>query len=133
MNARGARRLAPAEWVTLALSLVVVGALIGFGVREEFERRDAFAGEIEVIFDASKAERQGSSYMIPYLVRNTGSEAIDSAEIWIEIYAGETLVETAEIRVQALPLEGTQLGLYVTELDPAAHHIRGRLESLQFP
>ena len=50
-----------------------------------------------------------------------------------EVYAGEELVETAEIRVQSLPLEGTQLGLYVTTLDPGAHTIQGRLESLQFP
>jgi uncharacterized protein (TIGR02588 family) len=127
------RRLAPAEWVTLAIGLLVVGVFVAVAVGEEIERRDDPPGAIEIVFDATQAERQGSRWFVPYLVRNTGSAAIDSAEIWIEVYAGEELVDTAEISVQSLPLDGTQLGVYVTELDPDAHTIQGRLESLQFP
>jgi uncharacterized protein (TIGR02588 family) len=133
MSTVAARKLAPAEWVTLALGLIVVGVFVGVAVREALERRDGPAGAIEITFDATQAELQGSSWFVPYVVRNTGSVAIDSAEIWIEIYAGEEIVETAEISVQTLPIEGRQLGVYVTALNPDAHTIQGRLESLQFP
>jgi uncharacterized protein (TIGR02588 family) len=133
MSTSAPRKLAHAEWITLLIGLVVIGTFVAVAVREEFQRRDSPAGAIEITFDATQAELQGSSWFVPYLVRNTGSVAIDSAELWIEIYAGVELVETAEIRVQFLPIDGTQLGVYVTELDPEAHTIAGRLESLQFP
>ncbi len=133
MTARSPRRLSPAEWVTLLVGLIVVGLFVGVAIHEELERRDDPAGALEILFDATQAERQGPRWFVPYVVSNTGSAAIDSAEIWIEVYAGEELVETAEIRVQSLPLEGSQFGLYVTSLDPDAHTIQGRLESLQFP
>lgn len=133
MTARSSRRLSAAEWVTLLVSLSVVGLFIGIALHEEFERRDEPAGAIEVRFDAAQAEFRDGTWYVPYVVRNAGSVAIDSAEIWIEVYAGEEVVDTAEIRVLSLPLEGTQLGIYVTTLDPAAHTIQGRLESLQFP
>jgi uncharacterized protein (TIGR02588 family) len=66
-------------------------------------------------------------------VVNTGSEAISSAEIWIEVSAGERVVESAEITVQFLPLQGKQVGMFVTTRDPASHALRGRVESLEFP
>ena len=49
---------------------------------------------------------------------NTGSEAISSAEIWIEVYDGERVVESAEINVQFLPLQGKQDGMFVTTQRP---------------
>ena len=60
-------------------------------------------------------------------------ELPDSAEIWIEVYDGERVVESAEINVQFLPLQGKQDGVFVTTQDPASHFLRGRIESLQFP
>ena len=133
MTTRAPRRLSLAEWVTLLMGLIVVGLFVGVAIHEEWERRDDPAGAIEIRLDATQAVRQGPSWYVPYVVRNTGAAAIDSAEIWIEVYDGDELVDTAEIRVQSLPLEGSQFGLFVTTLDPDAHTIKGRLESLQFP
>ena len=70
---------------------------------------------------------------MPYTVLNSGEQALTSAEIWIEVYDGERLVESTEVTVEFLPLQGTQEGMYVTTLDPATHRLVGRLESLQFP
>lgn len=124
---------AAAEWVTLTISLLIVGAMLAIGLREEFQRHEALAGDLEVTFDPGQAERRGKSYFVPYLIRNTGADAIASAELWIEVYAGEELVESAEENVSALPLQGTQPGIYVTTRDPATHEFRARMESLQFP
>ncbi|MCC7023626.1 MAG: hypothetical protein IT338_12430 [Thermomicrobiales bacterium] len=122
-----------AEWVTLALSLLVIGTLVTVAVMEQSRLEQQEGPGLTVIFDADHATRRGDSYVIPYAIRNTGSEAITSAEIWFDVLEGATVVESAEIRVAFLPLQGTQRGIFVTTHDPARYALRDRLESLQIP
>jgi uncharacterized protein (TIGR02588 family) len=126
-------RRTAAEWVTLALSVVVVGTLVFVALREEALRDEANGGNLEITFDPAQTEARGEFFYVPYTIVNTGSRAIASAEIWIDIFAGERLVGSAEIRVQFLPLRGTQSGVFVTPFDPETHTVQGRLESMQFP
>jgi uncharacterized protein (TIGR02588 family) len=129
----GRGRRSNAEWVTLALSLFVVGALVAVALVEEARRQQVDLSSVQVTFDREHTTSRESFYYVPYTVRNTGRDAISSAEIWIEVYDGEELVESAEILVQYLPLQGKQDGIYVSAHDPRTHDMRGRLESLQFP
>jgi uncharacterized protein (TIGR02588 family) len=122
-----------AEWVTLALSVLVVGSLIAVAIVEESRRQAENGASVLVTFDNEGARSDGESYYIPYTVMNTGDQAISSADIWIEVYDGTDRVESAEITVEFLPLEGKQDGVYVSAFDPTTHTLRGRLESLQFP
>jgi len=133
MTERAARRKSIAEWVTLSLSLLVVGALIVVGLVEESRRQQGDGTALQVTFDTERAMASGDSSYIPYVVVNTGSAAIASAEIWFEVYDGERVVESAEINVQFLPLQGKQNGVFVTTQDPASHSLHSRVESLQFP
>jgi uncharacterized protein (TIGR02588 family) len=133
MTGGAARRKSTAEWVTLFLSAVVVGALIVVALVEESRRQEGDAAGLHVTFDAEHVSRSGESFYVPYTVINTGSEAVSSAEIWIEVFEGERVVESAEINVQFLPLQGKQDGLFVTTRDPARFTLRSRVESLQFP
>jgi uncharacterized protein (TIGR02588 family) len=133
MNRSPLRGLTSPEWVTLIVSLLVVGTMVGVGLREASSRHDRIAGEIQIELQAEDAEYRDGIYYVPYLVTNTGSVAITSAEIWFEVYAGTELVESAEINISSLPLRGTQEGIYVTPLDPNTHEFRGRLETVQFP
>jgi uncharacterized protein (TIGR02588 family) len=133
MTACGARRHTAAEWVTLSLSVLVMGALIVVALVEESRRQQGDAAGLQVTFDTERVVARGESFYVPYSVVNTGSEAISSAEIWIEVTDGERVVEAAEINVQFLPLQGKQDGIFVTTRDPASHALRSRLESLQFP
>jgi uncharacterized protein (TIGR02588 family) len=133
MTERAARRKSIAEKVTLSLSVLVVGALILVALVEESRRQDGDGAALQVTFDTEDAAARGESFYVPYTVTNTGSEAISSAEVWIEVYDGERVVESAEINVQFLPLQGKQDGMFVTTHDPASHELRSRLESLQFP
>lgn len=130
---RGARRRSAAEWVTLSLSVLVVGALIVVALVEESRRQEADPAALRVTFDTERTTARGESYYVPYAVQNTGSDAISSAEIWIDVYDGEQLVESAEIIVQFLPLQGRQEGVFVTAYDPASHSLESRVESIQFP
>ncbi len=133
MTERAARRKSLAEWVTLSLSVLVVGALIVVALAEEARRQERDGAPLHITFDTEQAATRDETFYIPYTVTNTGSEAISSAEIWIDIYDGERVVESAEINVQFLPLQGTQDGTFVTTRDPASHALRSRIESLQFP
>ena len=133
MTERVTRRKSLAEWVTLSLSVLVVGALIVVALVEESRRQDGDGPPLQMTFDTEHGTARGESFYIPYTVVNTGSEAISSAEIWIDVYDGERVVESAEINVQFLPLQGKQDGTFVTTRDPASNALRSRIESLQFP
>ena len=127
------RRKSTAEWVTLSLSVLVVGALIVVALVEESRRQQADTEGLQVTFDTEHVAKRGESFYVPYTVLNTGSEAISSAEIWIDVADGDRVVESAEIGVQFLPLQGKQDGVFVTGRDPARYTLRSRIESLQFP
>jgi uncharacterized protein (TIGR02588 family) len=133
MTSNAARRKSTAEWVTLLLSVLVVGALIVVALAEESRRQEGDAAGLQVTFDSEHVAQRGGSFYVPYTVLNTGSEAISSAEIWIEVSDGGRVVESEEIRVQFLPLQGKQDGVFVTARDPATYALRSRVESLQFP
>jgi uncharacterized protein (TIGR02588 family) len=133
MNGKAARRKSAAEWVTLSLSVLVVGALIVVAVVEESRRQQGDATDLQVTFDTEGVTARDESFYVPFTVENRGAEAISSAEIWIDVSAGERVVESAEITVQFLPLQGKQDGVFVTTRDPASHTLRSRVESLQFP
>jgi uncharacterized protein (TIGR02588 family) len=122
-----------AEWLTLALSALIVGSLVVVALNEEANRQYDPDAALSISFDAEAARLTGESFYIPYTVTNTGASAISSADIWIEVFADESLVESAEITVEFLPLQGKQRGIYVSSRDPRTHQLRGRLESLQVP
>jgi uncharacterized protein (TIGR02588 family) len=122
-----------AELVTLALSAIVVGSLVVVALNEEARRQNEPGANLSVSFDNEAARMAGESFYIPYTVTNTGSTAIMSADIWIEVFDDQTLVESAAITVEFLPLQGKQHGIYVSRLDPRTHQLRGRLEALQLP
>jgi uncharacterized protein (TIGR02588 family) len=127
------RRRSVAEWITLTLSVLVVGSLIVVALIEESRRQQTDGSDFQVTFDIERTVERDDSYYVPYTVVNTGPNAISSAEIWIEVYDGEVLVESAEVNIQFMPLQGKQDGLFVTTHDPSVHRMLSRLESLQFP
>ena len=122
-----------AEWVTLALSVAVIGMLLAVALREESRVLGNDETYIEVTFDPVRATKRDGAHYVPYTVTNTGAVAIESAEIWLEVHDQGELVESAEVLVQFLPISGAQHGIFVTAVDPDGHEFRSRLESLQFP
>jgi uncharacterized protein (TIGR02588 family) len=100
---------------------------------EELRREEEDAANLRMTFDVERTVVQGGNYYVPYTVRNLGSAAITSAEIWIDIFFQNEHVDSAEVTVQFLPLQGSQDGVFVTPYDPATHTVVGRMESLQFP
>ena len=133
MTSVSPRKRSLAEWVTLSVSVLVVGALIVVALVEESRRQEGDGTLLQMTFDTERAIARGESFYVPYTVLNTGSETISSAEIWIDVYDGDLVVDSAEVTVQFLPLQGKQDGIFVTAHDPALHSLRSQIESLQFP
>ncbi len=133
MSHRAVRRRTVADWVTFVASAFVVGALVAVALIEEVRRGDEDEPGVAVTFLVGETTVRDGSYYVPYSVRNTGDTGIEAAEIWIEVFNDEQMIESDEIRVEFIPLEGTQDGVYVSQFDPSEYHYRGRLESLSLP
>lgn len=122
-----------AEWVTLAISAAIVGALALVALVAESQRARESRVNLEMTFDTASLWIEDGLYHVPFSVMNDSSEAIVAADIWFEISANGEMIDTDEITVQFLPLQGRQDGVYVTQYNPATHDLGGRLESVQFP
>lgn len=133
MSANLDARRTLADWVTLAISILVVGMLVMVAVLEEVQRSHESDFGVAITFDKGLVTQKGVEFYVPYRVTNVGDAAISSAEVWIEVRDAGELLETAEITVSFLPLNGHQDGIYVSRLDPGRFAYSGRLESLLFP
>ncbi len=133
MTPRGRQPISVAEWVTLSLSALIVGALVVVAVVEEVRLQESQEIGVRMTFATDQTEARGGQFYVPYTVRNTGAAAITAAEIWIQVYDGDRLAESAEVAVEFLPLQGTQEGMYVSNHDPTTHEFVVRVESLQVP
>lgn len=122
-----------ADWLTLAVCALIVSTLVFFAIVEQRRLDLADGVALEVTFRAEEAARANDQFLVPFTVANTGSTAILSADLIIEVYQETRLVESAPVTVTFLPLKGRQHGLYASERDPRETLIRWRLESLQLP
>jgi uncharacterized protein (TIGR02588 family) len=117
----------------MSLSVVLVGALMVVALVEESRREDDVAADLRMTFHVEQTVAHGGNFYVPYTIRNPGPAAISSAEIWVDIYFQNEIVDSVEITVQFSPPQGSQDGVFVTQYDPATHTVFGRVESLQFP
>jgi uncharacterized protein (TIGR02588 family) len=122
-----------AQWITLLISIAVVGSLVVVAIVEENDRQEHEVADIWVTFEPERTVQREESFYVPYTVTNIGSDAISSAEFWLEVFSGDELVETVEVTAEFLPLDGKQDGIFVTTHNPATHEFRGRLETLLLP
>jgi uncharacterized protein (TIGR02588 family) len=117
----------------MSLSVVLVGALMVAALVEESRREDDVAADLRMTFDVDQTVARGGNVYVPYTIRNLGSAAISSAEIWVDISFQNEIVDSVEITVQFVPLQGSQDGVSVTQYDPATHTVFGPVETLQLP
>lgn len=119
--------------IVSVLSFLIVGALVGYAISAEVERREADPASVWIAFDVGNAVLQDGTYFVPYTVTNSGASAVDSAELAIDVVSSAETLETIEITVSSLPLDGRQRGLFATRFDPARHELHGRVISILFP
>lgn len=131
-NGRPRQRTA-AEWTTLAISAVVVLALVGAALFEIFLRDDPSGTEVTIELATDEAEvRNGRTY-IPYEVRNDGADAATDVVVIVEVKQGEQVVEETTVDIALLASHDAVEGIVVTALDLSAHTVEARLGALQLP
>jgi uncharacterized protein (TIGR02588 family) len=123
----------PAERVTLILSFLVVAVLIGVALIEEARIEGSEPAGLIVTFATDRTFARDGNYYVPYTVTNRGVQAIDAAQVRFEMLSGDTVVQSEDLAIQFLPLDGVQSGLFVTQNDPATHTFRAHAITLQFP
>ena len=122
-----------AEWTTLAISTVVVLALVGAALAEIFRRDDPSGAVITVEVAVDRAEvRDGQTY-IPYEIRNDGADAATDIVAIIEFTQGEQVVEETTVDIALLASHDVVEGEVVTTLDLDAHTVEARISTLQIP
>lgn len=122
-----------AEWVTLAVSTLIIAALIGAAIYEHLANDEPTGVRVEIQVDLERAERRETLYYVPFTVTNTGAEAAEAVGLVFEIKQGEEVLEESSTEVAFLPNSGSAEGEIVTELDPAEHEIIGRVGSVMIP
>ena len=122
-----------AEWTTLAISAVVVLALVGAALAEIFLRDDPSGPVVSIEVAVDRAEvREGLTY-IPYEVRNDGADAATDIVALVEFLQGEQVVEETTIDIALLASHDVAEGEVVTTLDLASHTVEARISALQLP
>lgn len=133
MSERGRRTGVASEVVVLLFSLLVVGGFVAVALWMSNSTADSDIAGLEMTFDIDATIERDEGFFVPYAITNHTASGVAAAEIWIEVFDGERMMETAEIRVEFLPVESRQEGLYVSRFNPADYEFRGRLESLLYP
>lgn len=122
-----------AEWTTFAVSVVVVAALVGVALAEEFLWREPAGVRVTVAVAIDRAEERDGRFYVPFTVANDGAEPATDVSIVFETRRGETVVEESTATVPFLPVDGAEEGELVTALDPATHEIDARVGALLAP
>ena len=127
------RQRTVAEWTTLAISAVVVLALIGAALAEIFLRDDPSGPVVAIELAVDQAEvRDGQTY-IPYEVRNDGADAATDIVAIVEFTQGDQVVEETTVDIALLASHDVAEGEIVTTLDVAAHAVGARISAVQLP
>ena len=122
-----------AEWTTLAISAVVVLALIGAALAEIFLRDDPSGAVVSIELAPGEAEvRDGQTY-IPFEVRNHGADSATDIVAIVEISQGDQVVEETTVDIPLLASHDVVEGEVVTMLDLGAHTVEARISALQVP
>ena len=83
-----------AERVTLIVSFLVVALLIAVALFEEARIEESKPGTLDVVFRTERTTLRNGDYYVPYTVFNHGAEAVDAAQIRLEVFSGAGVVES---------------------------------------
>lgn len=103
------------EWAVFAVSLVLVGAVLGYLIYVE-----ATGGEAPPVIDVQlgTTERQGERYVIPVTVENHGDQVAENVTVEVELVLPSGEPETGSIDIDFLPRDSKRNGWVTFLSDP---------------
>ena len=132
-DANRPRQRSVAEWTTLAVSAVIIAALIGVALFEHFAASEPAGAWLEVRLAPERTERRGDLFYVPFTIANRGAAPAEGVTLVFEVRQGEEVLEESTADIQFLANSGSAAGEVVTQHDPATHEITGRVGTLQTP
>lgn len=127
MSERPAR--SAAEWVTFAVSVVILLALVGLIATKAGEPdRPALPRVVET----GPVERHGDRFLVPVKVRNEGGATAETVQVVAELTVGPDVVE-ADQSVEFLAPDETAEVAFVFEEDPATGRLDVRVAGFTVP
>jgi uncharacterized protein (TIGR02588 family) len=126
---RGGRRKpadsrSTAEWVTLAISLLIVGALVAL-TSYFYLTESAAPASMEAEPRLAETFQSGSRFSVPVVVRNQGGATGEDVKVRVTLTDPEGRQETAEWQIAFLSGGGMSHGVAVFGTDPR----QGQLEA----
>lgn len=122
-----------AEWITLAISALIVAALIGAALVEHFWLDEVQGVALDVTLDQGQTRQVDDLYHLPFAVKNAGSEGAENVTIAFAVRDGEQTMEESTIVIDFLSNGGTASGELVTAYDPSAYDISARVSAFETP
>lgn len=120
-----------AEWVSLAISSVLLAGVIGaasFLWASEKQRQPPILGITQSDTRLSEGE-----YYVPFTVTNAGGETAESVQVVAELRIGGEVVESGEQILEFLSSQETAEGAFIFTRDPQEGELVIRVASYQDP
>ncbi|HZO30041.1 MAG TPA: hypothetical protein VFH48_29065 [Chloroflexota bacterium] len=108
---------AAAEWITLAISSLIVLSLIGL-ITYFYLTASTAPAAVEVEPRLEETYQAGSRYYLPFTVRNTGGETGEEVRVRISVTDPSGRVEAAEVMVAFLAGGGSSKAMAAFGSDP---------------
>lgn len=121
-----------AEWTTLAISAVILIALIG-GITWLYFRGAERPATIVVEPQMDQLREEDSGYYLPVIIHNSGDTTAASAVVQGELDTGSGQPETAEITIDFLDGDEEVAGTFVFRSDPRSGELTVGVTSFEEP
>ena len=130
-QAAGAERpeRSTAEWTTLAVILLILGALVGALAWYTIQPNEDIAFEIQV----EQVEQRDGRFYVPLQVRNTGKATAEDVMVHAEIMRGDETIEETELTFRFVAGGEAAEGVAVFGEDPAQGDLEIRVSSYLKP
>ena len=122
-----------AEWVTLAISIVILAAFIGAALYEQFVNTEPAGAILRVELQLDQTERRGDRFYVPFAVRNTGGDPASDVTVLFEVRQGEEVIEESDTVIPFLPSDGQETGEAVLMSDPAEYVVSAEVGNFLAP
>lgn len=131
-TARKSRRAVriPAEWITFALSALIVAGLVGLVLLSWITQSQ----EPPILSVRAETMRvTNGQFYIPFTVENTGGDTAESVQVVGELRRGEQIIESGEQQIDFLASHEQQSGAFVFTQNPQTGRLSLRVASYQLP
>ncbi len=126
------RQRSQAEWISLGVSLLVLGSVVGLVLYSWVTGREQTPPHV-LLSPAEEVRQQSGQFYLPFSVTNKGDRTAESVEVTAELLLGGRVVERGEQRFEFLSSGEVREGAFVFGHDPQRGEVVMRVSSYKLP